>query len=117
MKTVWAILVPMILLSVGCLLAADDAKGLSAGQFEFALRNISTAPNYILVTVVDGNTGKRQPVCMEAETLLTALHLERQLKWEDAVVFATGQRERTFIFSNTNALKCVTAAYSQQVGS
>jgi hypothetical protein len=115
MKTLWTLFVLTMLFTEHCLFAADEVKGLSDGQFEFALRNISTAPNYILVTVVDGNNGKRQSVCMEAEALLTALHLERQLKWEDAVVFAARQRDRTFTFSNTNALKSVTRAYSEQI--
>ena len=95
--------------------AAEATNGLSAVQFESALRNISTAPNYILITVVNGNTGYQATACMEAEFLLTALNIEHNLKWAEAVAFALAQPDRTFKFSDTNALKRVERAYSDQI--
>ena len=95
--------------------AAEAPKGLSAVQFESALQNISTAPNYILITVVNGNTGYQATACMEAEFLLTALNIEHNLKWAEAVAFALAQPDRTFKFSDTNALKRVERAYSDHI--
>ena len=95
--------------------ATEVPQGLSASQFESALRNISTAPNYILVTVVNGNTGQQESVCFEAQALLTALYLEHNLRLAEATAFALAQPDRTFRFSDTNALRLVYRAYSDQV--
>ena len=95
--------------------AAEAPNGLSAVQFESALRNISTAPNYILITVVNGNTGYQATACMEAEFLLAALNIEHKLKWAEAVAFALAQPDRTFKFSDTYALVRVERAYSDQI--
>ena len=95
--------------------ATEPPKGLSDGQFESALRNISTAPNYILITVANGNTGYQTTSCMEAEFLLAALNIEHNLKWDEAVAFALAQPDRTFMFSDTNALARVERAYSDQI--
>ena len=95
--------------------AAEAPKGLSAVQFESALRNISTAPNYIVITIVNGNTGQQESVCMEAEALLTALYIEHNLKLAEATAFALAQPAWIFTFSNTNALGFVERAYSDQI--
>ena len=95
--------------------SAEAPKGLSAVQFESALRNISTGPNYILITVVNGNTGQQESVCIEAEALLTALYLEHNLKLAEATAFALAQPAWIFTFSNTNALGFVVRAYSAQI--
>lgn len=114
MRSALVVTIPITMLISLAIAAADVVKGLSDVQFEYALRNISTAPNYVLVTVVDGNTGTRQSVCMQAESLLGALCLEHDLKWEAAVGVALAQPDRVFRFSKTNALKCVVRAYSDQ---
>jgi hypothetical protein len=93
----------------------EARSGLSQTQFEQALRNISTAPDYVLVTVVDANTGTQQATCMEAETLLSALQVEHALQWDRAVAFALAQPDRLFRFSNPGALKLVSRAYSDPV--
>ena len=114
MKFAWAVTLLMTMLTPSSAYSAEVLNGLSDSQFESALRNISTAPNYILVTVVNGNTGYHAPVCMEAEFLLSALNIEYNLKWAEAVAFALAQPNRTFKFSNTNALSRVERAYSDQ---
>jgi hypothetical protein len=44
--------------------------------FESALENESTSPSYVLITVIDENSGGRSVVCTEAPFLLGALHRE-----------------------------------------
>lgn len=95
--------------------ATEPSKGLSDGQFESALRNISTGPNYILITAVNGNTGHHETVCLEPESLLAAINIEHNLKRPEAVAFALDQPDRTFIFSDTNALAHVGWEYSNQI--
>jgi len=115
MRFAWGVAAMVTLLVPSGVPAAEAPKALSDGQFEYALGNISTAPNYILVTVVSGNTGRREPVCMEAQALLTALLLEHGLNGKEAVAFALAQPDRTYRFSNANALKHVARAYSDEI--
>jgi len=93
--------------------AHKTSKGLSDAQFEFALRNVSTAPNYVLITVIDANVGKQQTVCIESEALLWAINIERKLNREEAVTFSLEQENRAFRFSNARALKLASRAYSE----
>ena len=115
MKFALAVTIIMAMLTPSGAYSAEAPKGLSDDQFESALRNISTAPNYILITVVNGNTGYHSAVCMEAEFLLAALNIEHNLKWAEAVAFALAQPERTFKFFDANALSRVERAYSEQI--
>ena len=115
MKFALAVTIIMTMLTPSGAYSAEAPKGLSDDQFESALRNISTAPNYILITVVNGNTGYHSAVCMEAEFLLAALNIEHNLKWAEAVAFALAQPERTFKFFDANALSRVERAYSEQI--
>jgi hypothetical protein len=95
--------------------AADAPKGLSNAQFEHALRNISTAPNYILITVIDNNAGKQEAVCIEAQNLLSAISVEKKLKWKEAMALSLKQENGAFHFSNAAALKLVSRAYTEAV--
>ena len=47
------VLVTALLGSCICACGAERTKALSEGQWENALRNQTTAPSYVLVTVVD----------------------------------------------------------------
>ena len=90
-------------------------KGLTEAQFEHALRNISTAPNYVVITLIDSNTDRQETVCIEAEALLSAVRIEQELKWKEAVEFVLKQKDRVFRFSNARALKWVSRAYTEAI--
>ena len=115
MKFAWVPILIVMILAPAAAYTAEAPKGLSAVQFESALRNISTAPNYILITVVNGNTGQQESVCMEAEFLLAALNIEHNLKLAEATAFALAQPDRTYKFFDANALARVERAYSDQI--
>ena len=75
-------------------------------QFERALRNVSTGPNYVLVTVVDNgkDSAPRAQVCVEAVHLLMMLQSEHGFthadgQWEQVIQFALAQKDRTYEFS------------------
>ena len=44
--------------------------------FEEALGNQTSAPSFVLITVIDGKSGEGRQVCTEAPFLLGALHRE-----------------------------------------
>ena len=115
MRTVPAELAMLAMLLTLGLPAEEPPKELSQGQFEHALRNISTAPNYLVVVVANKNTGKRESVCMEAGVLLTALHHEHGLGWKKCVSFALAQPDRIFRFNDAKALKSVARTYTDQI--
>ena len=94
--------------------AKDASTGLSDAQFARALRNVSTAPNYILMTVVNGNTKTRESVCLEAQALLSALYLEHGLRRDEAVEFVLARPHGTFTFTHSDALALVARPYSGQ---
>lgn len=104
----------MTLKPVSACAADAQPKGLSDAQFERALRNRSTSMPFVLVTVVNGNTGARQDVCVRAEEVVSAIQTERGLGEEDAIVFALAQSDRTFKFSNEDVLKRMVREYSDQ---
>lgn len=91
--------------------------GLTATQIEHAVRNFSTAPNFIVITVIDGKSGKREQVCLESMDLLSALRQEQgpKLQLKEAVEQVLEQKDLEFRFSNPAALKQVARFYSEVV--
>jgi hypothetical protein len=90
------------------------ASGVRAGTytddlFARALANVSTAPDYVLITLVDPQTHAERTVCTTANLFLGAIHREYGLGYTDADVnrakaIALKQRDRRFVFSRQAAL-------------
>ena len=82
------------ILRIVCVLAmasifASEALGggvfmQSPESFEAAIRNLSTSPSYVLVTVVDARTESAQSICTSAPFLVGAIHLEYGLGYDEA---------------------------------
>lgn len=88
--------------------------------FRRAIMNESTAPNYVLITVVNGTTNETQLVCTVAPFLLGAIHEEYKIPYDDtgcrnAMRRALAQRDRMFRFSQELALKNIGSRYSKQI--
>jgi hypothetical protein len=88
--------------------------------FTRAIQNDSTAPNYVLITVVNDKTKEARSVCTEAPFLLGAIHRERQISYDNAGVrkvkdLALAQTNRTFHFSREDALKNITHYYNDAI--
>ena len=99
-----------LLLVLSC--GQPQGRGQMWALYVKALKNQSTAPNYVLITVVDSRTGTNRVVCTEAPSLLGAIHQEHELAYNEkgerkAMSLALAQRDRTFKFSNPEAIKNV----------
>jgi hypothetical protein len=103
-------------LSVLCAKAGTNAIEL----FTRAIQNNSTAPNYVLITVINDRTKEARLLCTEAPFLLGAIHIERQISYDDAGCrrvkdLALGNTNRTFHFARNDALKNLACAYDDAV--
>jgi hypothetical protein len=82
-----------------------------------ALENSSTAPDYVLITVVDSRDGTARLVCTEAPCLEGALHMEFDIPYDEAGQnrvheMALMQSDRVFRLSKPNALRNVKPRYT-----
>ncbi len=105
----------LILMSVYANAAEPDAYEL----YVRAIENNSTAPNYVLITVVNDWTKETRLICTVAPFLLGAIHRELQISYEDAGIrkvleFALSQKDRIFHFSREDALKNIQSPYNEK---
>lgn len=82
-----------------------------------ALKEESTSPLFVLITVHDLRTQGSQLVCIQAPFLLRALEIEHGLLNEQnrdniALKTSMAQRDNTFSFSNKDALENVRPRYT-----
>jgi hypothetical protein len=82
----------------------------SQENFEKAMRDRSTSPHVILVTVVNDNTGEAHTECFPAPFLLGAIHREYDLNYdagsiEKAMQMVLANSSRTFHFSKQSAIE------------
>jgi hypothetical protein len=88
-------------------------------QFQDAVRNTSTSPSYVLVTIVDDRSGQARTGCTEANLVEGALHRDLHLPHDDNSVWAVQQRmlksrDHVFHFSDPGALANVSFGYTAQ---
>lgn len=93
-----------------------DASEEGKGDFETALRNESTSPSYVLVTIDDGSS--RREACIAAPFLLGAIHKEFRIPYSsagnaEALRRALSAQGRAFHFRSPAAIKNVTPRYSE----
>ncbi len=112
-------LVTALLGSCICAYGAERTTGVSERQWENALRNGTTAPSYVLVTVVDKRNGRAEDVCVFSFSLVHALVWELGLRgstaWEHAIRHALAQKSRRFEFTNPQALRNLSRPYTEEV--
>jgi hypothetical protein len=100
-------------------LAANPGGVVQSQQsFEAAIENASTAPSYVLITVVDDRENTKRSTCTTSNFLLGAIHREYRLGYDkEGVARARGialeNRSHVFHFSNSNALKNIPSSYSE----
>lgn len=88
------------------------------GQSDRAFReDESTAPYYVVITVVNDSTGVSRVVCTEAPFLLGAIHIERRIPYSDrgskhVWIIALSTKGRIFHFSNPKVLDNMPIRYS-----
>jgi hypothetical protein len=102
------------------LAAAPTASAASpADLFRRALENHSTAPSYVLITLVSANGQSRREVAIPAPFLLGAIHTEHHLKYDDAgmaraMQIALAQQDRVFQFKDRRAVRNVQPRYTEE---
>lgn len=90
-------------------------NSLSEDQFDNALRNMSTAPNYVLLSISDGNSELPEVVSLTATDLVNAISIERELDGMDAMEFALKQPGRVYQFSNPKVIKRLSRNYTESM--
>lgn len=97
--------------------AAEKPPTQSADSFATALRDDSTSPFYVLITVVDDATGQSRTRCTTANLLLGAIHIEHGLAFNsegstNARSMALANTSHVFHFSKPEALANIPMNYS-----
>ena len=92
----------------------------SRASFEAAVRNRSTAPPYVLITVVDEKAGKVRSGCTTVNAFMGAIHMEHGLDYDPtgearATDIVLSSQDHVFKFKNRRALENITFAYSEAV--
>jgi hypothetical protein len=97
----------------------DATRPLQSQQrFEQAIRYTSTAPFFVLITVVDDRTGVARAVCTTANLFLGAIHREYGLSFDTASItkaieIALASPDHVFHFSKREVLDHI-ASYSEE---
>ena len=91
----------------------------SDASFSAAVLNESTAPSYVMITEVDGNTGTERQTCVIANFLLGAIHRENDLAFDRdgsiaAQHIALTTKDHVFTFRKQAALDNIPHYYSQE---
>ncbi|HEX5323677.1 MAG TPA: hypothetical protein VFW40_07820 [Capsulimonadaceae bacterium] len=128
MKQFVLIAIFILAASLSSAVAAGPPAKMSDALFTRAIKNSSTAPNYVLITVVNDNTGKQRDICTLATFLLGAIwkqynirpsktadkhnqaaDVERQLQ-----SIALSHKDHVFHFSNPAALRNLGPGYTDE---
>ena len=90
----------------------------SQASFEAAIGNSSTAPSYVLITVVDDGAKTQRSTCTTANLLLGAIHREYGIEYNargvvEAKRIALTNQSHIFHFSKAEALKNIPSYFSE----
>jgi hypothetical protein len=95
-------------------LAAGAAEPIQdQAHFEAAFANTSTAPSFVLVTIIDDRTGQSRTGCVEANFVVGAIEREADLPYDSARRMASSNSTHVFHFSKQKALDNVPFRYTQ----
>jgi hypothetical protein len=107
-RTQLSALVAIILL----LFTSADADSTRRALFKRALENDSTAPSYVLITLVSADGRSRREICIPAPFLLGAITRERHIDYGKALEIALSTADFTFQFKDPAAIKNVQPRYT-----
>ncbi|HEY9009472.1 MAG TPA: hypothetical protein VIN06_00495 [Devosia sp.] len=110
-------LVACVACGAGIVQAVTQGPRQSDASFAAAIRNQSTAPSYVLITEIDGNTGKSRQACVTANLLMGAIYRENELADDaegrmTALHIALTTPDHVFTFTRRDALENIPHAYS-----
>ena len=109
--------ITLAVLTATASLASDPVQ--SQESFRAAVRNHSTAPPYVFITVVNKATGERRSSCTTVNLLMGAIHREYGLAYDlageaGAERIALRTEDHVFRFLNKDALKNVEVNYDER---
>ena len=86
--------------------------------FRQAVEDGSTAPLYVLITVVNDNTKQTRRICTGANFLLGAIHMQYHLSYDAAgerrgLQIALSSKKHLFHFSDSKALQNIAPEYKE----
>jgi hypothetical protein len=95
-----------------------DKPAQSQASFEAAIHNHSTAPSYVLITVVDSRSKSVRTTCTTANLLMGAIHREFGLEYDKASQakaeeIALANKTHVFHLAKREALKNIPYSFSQ----
>jgi hypothetical protein len=98
--------------------ASAEPPSQSQASFEAAVRNQSTAPPYVLITVVDARSEETRSICTTVNFLLGAIHLEYGIEYDRegqvrAQQIALANKSHVFHFTTQETLANIPLHYSQ----
>lgn len=90
----------------------------SQANFEAAIHNDSTAPSYVLITLVDARTESARSTCTTANLLMGAIHREYDLGYDKASQsrareIALSNKTHVFRFTKQDALHNIPVTYAE----
>lgn len=91
----------------------------SSASYEAAVRNASTSPGYVMVTIVDANSGREWTTCTTGNFFVGALHRQYGLAYDaegisQAMALAMANTAHRFTFSVEAALQNVSPSYTPE---
>ena len=108
-----------LLALAGAAVAAGPSEPFqSQASFEAAIRNHSTAPPYVLITVVDDRSKTQRSTCTTSNLLMGAIHFEYGLGYDkkgeaEAERIVLANRTHVFHFSKPKALENIPFSFSE----
>ena len=101
-------------------LAAMAQSNYTDDTYRRGLANQSSAPLFVLVTLVDTTSGSERTACVDAPFLLGAIHIEYRLSYDDAgianaMAIALNQPNRRFTFKRAKARANVQPTYGAEI--
>ena len=92
----------------------------SDSLFDMAIKDQSTAPYFVVITVVDDSAKTSRAICTTANLLLGAIHIEQGLDYDDAsekkaLKIALSNKTRTFHFLKREALNNIPVEYGPEL--
>jgi hypothetical protein len=98
--------------------AGPEGPMQSQSSFEAAIKNHSTAPPYVLITVVDDRTNTQRTTCTTSNLFMGAIHFEHGLGFDakgqaEAERIALTNRSHVFHFSKAKALENIPSSFTE----
>lgn len=112
------VLLALLALCLPRAFAGEPALMQSRESYEAAFREISSSPAWVLISIIDNETGEARPVCATANLVLGAIHLEYGLgysagEWQKGVEIALKAEDHAFRFRQPAALANIPVRYSE----